>query len=60
MEIQKPELEQKDGYIEVELNGVRRYKNIATGELLGEEVIPTPADRLTALEAALLEVMSHV
>lgn len=32
-----PILPPKKGYVEVEVNGVRLYKNIETGELLGNE-----------------------
>ena len=35
MPITKPQLPPKAGYVEVEYNGKRAYKNIATGEILG-------------------------
>lgn len=37
MPITKPQLPPKAGYVEVEVEGERRYKNISTGYLLGEE-----------------------
>lgn len=51
MAITKPMLPPKAGYVEVEVDGVRRYRNVETGELFGEETIPTAADRLATLEA---------
>jgi len=35
--ITRPELPPKRGYVEVEIGGVRRYRSVATGMLLGEE-----------------------
>mgnify|MGYP000044851941 FL=1 len=42
MPITKPQLPPKAGYVEVEVDGVRRYKSIASGHLLGEEPEPCP------------------
>ena len=42
MPITKPQLPPKAGYVEVEVDGVRRYKNIASGYLLGAEPEPGP------------------
>lgn len=41
MAIMTPTLPPKAGYVEVEVDGVRKYKNVATGYILGEE--PTDA-----------------
>lgn len=38
MPITKPTLPSKKGYVEVEVDGVRTYRNIATGVLIDEEV----------------------
>ena len=37
MPITRPQLPPKAGYVEVEVDGVRRYRNVETGYLLGEE-----------------------
>lgn len=36
MAISKPTLPPKAGYVEVEVDGIRRYKNVSTGEILDE------------------------
>ncbi|MFR1051477.1 MAG: hypothetical protein ACLSE7_07080 [Lachnospirales bacterium] len=42
MAISKPLLPPKERYVEVEVNGERRYRNVETGDLLGEEPsVPT-------------------
>lgn len=38
MEITKPILPPKKGYVEVEIDGVRTYKNVETGLLIEEEI----------------------
>lgn len=51
MTISKPLLPPITGYVEVEVDGVRRYKNVETGFLMGEEPsIPTVDERITELE----------
>lgn len=45
MAISKPMLPPLRGYVEVEVDGVRRYKNAETGYLLGEE--PTTEEPVT-------------
>lgn len=35
--ITRPELPPMAGYVEVEVDGVRKYKNVVTGYILGEE-----------------------
>ena len=51
MAITKPMLPPKKGYVEVEVNGKRTYKNVETGELIEHEVVkPTPDERITVLE----------
>lgn len=49
MAITKPILPPKKGYVEVEVNGKRTYRNIATGVLIENEVIePTELELLRA------------
>lgn len=57
MVITKPELPPKAGYVEDEVNGERVYRNALTGEIFGQETIPTESERLAALEGALLAMM---
>lgn len=40
MPISKPTLPPRKGYVEVEVNGVRRYRNAETGVLLEDEAPP--------------------
>lgn len=40
MVITKPQLPPKKGYVEVEVDGVRRYRNAETGVLLEDEAPP--------------------
>ena len=52
MAITRPTLPPKAGYVEVEVNGKRTYRNVATGVLIEDEVpTPTTEERITALEA---------
>lgn len=44
MPISKPTLPPRKGYVEVEVNGVPRYRNISTGVLLEDEKILKPAE----------------
>lgn len=47
--IQDPKLPPKTGYVEVEVNGKRTYRNAETGVLIEDEVqIPTQLDRVEA------------
>ena len=67
MVISKPMLPPKKGYVEVEVNGVRTYRNVETGILIEDEVMaPSAQDdtdammvdheyRLTMLELGLTE-----
>ena len=49
--IHKPLLPPKAGYVEVEVNGVRTYRNASTGVLIYEEVpSQTPTQRIASLE----------
>ena len=48
--INKPMLPPKAGYVEVEVDGVRRYRNVKTGEIFGQETIPTTDARIASLE----------
>lgn len=34
MAIHNPQLSPKQGYVEVEINGIRKYKNIQTGDII--------------------------
>lgn len=56
MAITKPMLPPKAGYVEVEVDGVRTYRNVQTGVLIDEEVnVPTTDERLASLEDALAQ-----
>ena len=52
MAITKPQLPPKAGYVEVEVDGQRRYRSIETGLLLGEQNAETIRARRDALLAA--------
>lgn len=50
MAISKPMLPPKKGYVEVEVDGKRTYRNVDTGILIDDEVIaPTDSEILDAL-----------
>ena len=51
MAITKPLLPPKAGYVEVEIDGVRRYMNAETGEILGSEKPTALEQRIAELEA---------
>ena len=52
--IHKPMLPPKSGYVEVEVDGKRTYRNVNTGILIDDEVpMPTMDERVTSLEDAL-------
>lgn len=56
MAIRKPMLPPKSGYVEVEINGIRTYKNIKTGILINDEILTlTPEERIVELETQLAE-----
>lgn len=42
--ITRPELPPKEGYVEVEAGGVRRYRSMSTGMLLEDELPPVPTE----------------
>ena len=49
--IHRPELPPKSGYVEVEVDGRRTYRNVNTGVLIDDEVgVPTTEERIVALE----------
>lgn len=51
MAITKPMLPPKKGYVEVEVDGKRTYKNTETGVLIDHETsMPTTEQRVTILE----------
>ena len=61
MAITRPMLPPRAGYVEVEVDGERVYKNAATGVLLRDETPAAPADatlveRIAALEATNAEL----
>lgn len=47
MAISKPLLLPKKGYVEVEVNGVRKYRNAETGVLLEDEVAQSETEPST-------------
>ena len=51
--ITRPELPPKEGYVEVEVGGARRYRSVATGLLLEDELPPPPTEE--ELRAAKLQ-----
>ena len=51
--ITKPQLPPKAGYVEVEVDGIRTYKNARTGVLIGDE---PPCDELPLTQLALAEL----
>ena len=53
--ITKPELPPKEGYVEVEVDGVRRYRSVITGMLLEEEPAPGPTVEQLQAKIAILE-----
>lgn len=56
MAITKPMLPPKAGYVEVEVDGVRTYRNVSTGVLIGDEApAPTAEERIQKLESQLAE-----
>lgn len=61
MPISKPLLPPLRGYVEVEVGGVRRYRNIETGYILGEEPEPEPtAEEQLRADLDYLAVMTGV
>ena len=52
MAITKPLLPPKAGYVEVEINGTRKYKNVETGEIYGEETEKPDSEYVTYAELA--------
>ncbi len=57
MAITKPQLPPKKGYVEVEVDGRRTYKNVETGVLIGDEVPKqNPEERMAELENAMCEM----
>lgn len=60
--IRNPKLPPKKGYVEVEIDGNRTYRNVETGVLIDDEVQnePNTEVRLTALEEALTQTSEKV
>lgn len=51
MAIHKATLPPKAGYVEVEINGARVYKCIATGEIMpNDALLKTPDEKIVSLE----------
>ena len=42
MPITKPQLPPKKGYVEVEVDGIRKYRSVETGEIYDEVAPPKP------------------
>ena len=60
MPIIRPMLPPKEGYVEVEVNGVRTYRNVKTGLLIGDEIPPDPPITWDAIAAAITEGVNEV
>ena len=59
MAIRRPILPPKEGYVEVEVDGVRTYRNVKTGILIDDEVpTPTVDERVADMEEALELILS--
>ena len=57
MAITKPMLPPKKGYVEVEVDGKRTYRNAETGVLIEEETpVPTTEEQIAELENAMCEM----
>ena len=62
MAISRPMLPPKKGYVEVEVNGKRPYRNVETGVLIDDET-PTPETELSVwdeLDAAYREGVNSI
>ena len=57
--ITNPQLPPIKGYVEVEINGKRAYKNITTGELYGQE-LNYSKDIWSEIAAAIREGVNEV
>lgn len=57
--ITKPELPPRKGFVEVEVNGVRRYRNVSTGALLKDETPPDAPTEPTAEEDLMAMAIDH-
>lgn len=55
MPITTPQLPPKRGYVEVEIDGKRTYRNADTGVLIDDETAPVEEDVWAALDAAYSE-----
>ena len=64
MAISKPMLPPKKGYVEVEVDGKRTYRNVETGVLIDDEIpTPEPTEELTVwdeLDAAYREGVNSI
>lgn len=62
--ITKPMLKPISGYVEVEVNGIRMYKNVTTGEILSPEEASAQksrsAEALTSIAAALTSIAAQL
>lgn len=57
MAITKPVLPPKKGYVEVEVDGKRTYRNAETGVLIDDEIpTPTTEERVTELENTIVSL----
>ena len=61
MAITNPTLPPKAGYVEVEVDGERTYRNVETGELIGQETPREPeGDVWAEMAAAITEGVNQV
>lgn len=60
MAISKPLLPPKAGYVEVEIDGRRTYRNVSTGALIDEEVSTTTPEEQLRADVDYIAVMTGV
>ena len=60
MTISKPMLPPKKGYVEVEVNGKRTYRNVETGILIGDEGAACLEATTAEMAAAIMEGVNDV
>lgn len=59
MAITRPQLPPRAGYVEVEVDGVRKYRSLSTGLLLEEEEAPGPStEEQLKLQSAQIQALS--
>lgn len=60
MAITRPTLPPKAGYVEVEVDGIRTYRNAKTGVLIGDETPVEEPITWDAMAAAIIEGVNEV